>query len=362
MSDTTSDEKKHETPIDGPAPPAHEGREGEAEEKGDGIVSRAVDATLYSLSLPERVARGMIGCTSGILKETARVAVPNAMKGTRFYDITVRKMLSFLVDDVGKLRTTESKDDEGGEDSQYLMKKAVGNVIDVAGLTVLHLSPLWVLALFSDVTMGTKKYLNTLADELKKQGVLEKSATIDSIDSILDSLQKTSGILADNLDTPPLTVEQLKESVKKLRAEANRVDLAKAVPTEDLAAIWDEIQKTASTEGRSLLEVSNALAVMTFSQFARAGKGAYTSVKVGFDLVNDNVVDYYVQALDEIHQKGYYQSVLDAYEPYVHGLRHLFATETETTTEQILKGKPFRRMWRTIRSWFARLLRKRSTG
>ena len=103
-------------------------------------------------------------------------------------------------------------DDEGGEDSQYLMKKAVGNVIDVAGLTVLHLSPLWVLALFSDVTMGTKKYLNTLADELKKQGVLEKSATIDSIDSILDSLQKTSGILADNLDTPPLTVEQLKES------------------------------------------------------------------------------------------------------------------------------------------------------
>ena len=363
-----------ETPVEEPGKPATSRPGGEARPQGasstgdggedgdDGVVSRAVDATLYGLSLPERMARGMIGCTSGLLRETASVAVPDALKTTRLYDMTVRKMLGFLVEDVGKLRGEGEEGEssgEGGEGSQYLMKKAVGNVIDVAGLTVLHLSPLWVFAIFSDATMGTKKYLNALADELKKQGVLEKSATVESIDNLLDSLQKTSGLLADNLDTPPLTMEELKNSVRKLREEGERVDLVKSIPTEDFAAVWDEIQKTAQLEGRSILEVSNAVAMMTFGQITRAGKGAYATVKVGFDLVNDNIIDYYSRAFDRIDEKGYYESVLEAYEPYAQGLRHLFHTETETTTEQVLRGKPFRALWRMIRSWLARLFRKK---
>ncbi|MEM7235140.1 MAG: hypothetical protein AAF517_23380 [Planctomycetota bacterium] len=328
--------------------PGSEGNDSEAKEP-ESLVDRGVDAALYGLSLPERVARGMVGCASGVLKETAELAVPKAMKSSRMYDMTVQKMLGFLIDDVGKLKTGSQ---EGETPDDYLAKKAVGNVVDVAGLAVLHVSPLWVLAIFSDVAQGTKTYVNALADELKREGIVEESATIESLDHLLTRLESTSGVLADRLDTPPITVEELKKSVEQLREESKRVDLKKAIPNEDLEAIWNEIKETANTENRTVLEVSNAVAMMTFNQVTRAGKGAVTSVKVGLDLVNDNVLSYYRGALSEIHEKGYYQSVLDAYEPYVNGLKHLFSDDTETTTEDVLRGRPFVRLWRWVTSRF----------
>ena len=325
----------------------------ESTEASDDLLTRGVDAALYGLSLPERVLRGMVGCASGVARETAELAVPDGMKSSRLYDMTVRKMLGFLVDDVAKFRAGAPDGDASGSD--YVAKIAVGNVIDVAGLAVLHVSPLWVFAIVSDVTRGSKTYLNALAAELKEQGILEKSATIDSLDAILDNLEATSGLVAENLDTPPITLDELKTSVSKLREESQRVDLREAFPAEDLAAIWKEIETTAETENRSVLEVSNAIAMMTFSQITRVGRGAYSGVKVGFDLLNDNVFRYYSQAFEEIHSKGYYQSVLDAYEPYVDGLKHLFDEDTETTTEQVLKGRPIRWLGAKIRGWFGGL-------
>lgn len=325
-------------------------------EPAEGVVSEAVDAALYGLSLPERVARAMIGCTSGLIRETAQVAVPDAFKQSRLYDITVRKMLGFLVQEVGMLKsgqdgaaTGESEKDD--EESQYLVKKAVGNVIDVAGMTVMHVSPLWVLAIFSDVTLGTKKYLNVLTDELKKDGIIEESATIENIDHLLGAIEKTSGTLVESLDTPPVTMNQLKKTVSTLRDESARVDLSHIIPTEDMNRVWDELQETAKAEGRSILEVSSAVGMMAFSQISRVGKGALTTAKVSFDLFEDNIIDYYFGAFDRIHENGYYQSVLETYEPYAQGLKYLFHDETETTTEQVLRGKVFRRLWDKFTGW-----------
>jgi hypothetical protein len=326
-----------------------------------GVLSRAFDAALYGLSLPERAARGMICSASGVLQETAGIALPEALRKTRLYELTVKKMLRFLVDDVGRMRELRSSPDgavagaaaeaAGEADPDFLYKKAIGNVVDVAGLTVLHVSPLWVLAIFSDVALGTRTYLRALAAELEKQGVIEKSARIDDIDGLLASLERASGMLAETVDTPPLTVAELKKSVEKLREEAARIDLTKVVSAEDVAAVWKEIEATARLEGRSLLEVSGAIAMMSFSQLVRAGKGAYGSVKVGFDLVQDNFIEHYFQAIRRIHEKGYYETVLETYEPYVRGLAYLFEPTTESTTERLLKGKLFREAWRKIRSW-----------
>jgi hypothetical protein len=306
----------------------------------------------------------MVGGACAVLRETASVAVPGAIQRSRLYSTAVRKMLDFLVTDIGKLRCPPAGDAASetaaaaGEDSQYVVKKAIGNVIDLAGLTVLHVSPFWVIAIFSDVALGTKTYLRALAEELKRQGVIEKSATIDNIDNLLGALEETSGALAENLDTPPVTVAQLRTSVTRLRQEAGRIDLTRVISSEDVAAVWNELERTASREGRSLLEVSGAVAMMTYTQLVRTGKGAYSSAKVGFDLVNDNIVQHYREALQRIHQRGYYQAVLETYEPYVQGLRLLFESCTETTTEQLLRGKPFRRLWRWLISWFRRKSKK----
>lgn len=320
----------------------------------DGLVTKTVDAAVYGLSLPERVARAMVGTTSTIVRDTARVAVPDAFKQGRLYEITVRKMLGFLADDLGKLKQAVEDGDPRKQgdspDDQFVVKKAVGNAVDVAGLAVFHVSPIWVIAILSDVVLGTKSYLNTLVTELKKEGVLPESETIDNVDALLDSLQKTSGALADNLDTPPITVDQLRSTVTKLRNEATRVNLAEVVSADDLARVWNEIEETVRLEGRSPLEVSSAVAMMTYSQMLRAGKGAYGTVKVALDLLSDNVIEHYFDAFQRIHEKGYYECILESYEQFVEDLRLLFDASAQTTTETIVRGRWLRRCWGWLKS------------
>ncbi len=314
-----------------------------------GLLAKTVDAAVYGLSLPERVARAMIGTAGGALRGTARVAVPDAFKGGRFYEITVKKMLGFLADDIGRLDSAGSagKPKNAGQD-QFVIKKAVGNVIDVAGLAVFHVSPIWVIAIFSDIVHGTRTYLNALVKELKEQGVLPENETVENIDHLLAALQNTSGALANNLDTPPVTVDQLRNTVGQLRAQASATDLTRVISTSDMARVWNQIEETMLKEHRSLLEVSSAVAMMTYSQLVRAGKGAVGTVKVALDLFSDNVVEYYLDAFVRIHQKGYYESVMEVYGTFVDDLQLLFEPSAVTTTEKVLRFGWLRRLWRWL--------------
>jgi len=130
---------------------------------------------------------------------------------------------------------------------------------------------------------------------------------------------------------------------------SKKVDLREMLPESEMNRLWNEIHEAARLEGRSVFEVSSALGMMVYNQLARVGHGAVGSVKVGFDLLNDNVLEYYASSLAEMHRKGYYQSILEASGPYLTGLALLFQPSRETYTEKVLKGKPFRALWGKIR-------------
>jgi hypothetical protein len=329
-----------------------------------------LSSALYGASLPERALRGMVGAVSGVLKESAEAVLPDALRGTKLYQLTLQKTLRILVEDIGGLRApvpaasgTEppfAAPGEGAEgkapagDKSRGVRLAVANAVDLAGLTTLHLSPLWIFALSSDLAHGARTYLKALVEELKAKGVLRQSETIENVDELLGSLQRLSGSVADKLDAPPLTLRELKRSVDELKEKSKSVDLAKLIPAEEIDRAWKEIQSTALREGCSIFEVSSAISMLTFEGLTRAGKGAYGSLKVGFDLFEDNVLQYYLKALARIREKGYYQALAEAYEPYLKGLRHLFEPKTETLTQRLLTGKLFRALWRKLRSWFRR--------
>jgi hypothetical protein len=347
---------------------AKEGGEEKAIEK---LLEAARAGTLYGASLPERTLRAIVGAAGGVLRESAQAAVPDAMKGGKLYEITVRKMLRFVIEDVGGLEGAASPAscDPGlapaapPAGTEYVVKKAIGNVIDVAGIATLHMSPLWVIALFSDVVHGARTYVNALADELRRTGVLTGDARFENVDGLLGALQRVSGTVADHLDTPPVTLGELQKMVTSLREESSRVDLTTLIPEEQLAAVWNGIQEEAAAAGRSPFEISSALAMKAYGQLERVGKGAFGGVKVGFDLLNDNVIRYYLDSLGELHEKGFYQTVMEASGPYLHGMRHLFEAERETYTEKVLKGKPLRALWAKAKAWCrARRLRRRRGG
>jgi hypothetical protein len=227
---------------------------------------------------------------------------------------------------------------------------AVAQAVDIAGMTTLHLSPLWVLAVLSDVTLGARTYLQALTEELKTQGVIDRGDTIRNVDDLLGSLQRFSGSLADRLDAPPVTIEELRRTAAEIRAEAERIDISKAIPSAEIEQAWKEIQETAAREGFSVFQVSSALGMMALAGISSAGKGAYGSVKVGARLVDDKVIQHYFSSLERIRTKGFYQALAETYEPYLRALKRLFDPSTETVTEKVLTGKAFRGLGDRVRS------------
>jgi hypothetical protein len=354
-----------------PEPERPAAREEEWDLDPAGALDSVKGGALYTVSLPERALRAMVGAASGLLRESARAAVPDAMKTSKLYELTVKKMLGFLIRDFGGLSeagrtpvppaTTLSPPVLAGgpaapapEGTEYMVKKALGNAIDIAGLVTLHLSPLWLIAVFSDVVLGARAYLNALGDELRARGVIDSDEQFEGVDGLLAAIQKFSGKLADNLDTPPVTVKELKKTVETLRAESTKMDLRKVIPEAEIQKLWAQIHDEARLTGRSPFEVSSALAMMVYNQLARVGQGAVGSVKVGFDLLHDNVFEYYRDSLAEMKRKGYYQCLVDATGPYLAGLRHLFEPSRESITEKVLKGKPIRALWKRARDWCRR--------
>ncbi len=218
---------------------------------------------LFGLSLPERVVRSGVGLTAGIVQEAAALLVPQAFQSSKSYEISITNSLSFLTETVGGVKRVGENAPEADEAADFVARKAVGNFVDLASLATLHMSPMWILAIASDVAYGTKTYVKELAAELKQQGLIDDSSTINNIDDILGSLQNVAGKAANSLDTPPFSIEGLKSVVAETRDSITQTDLRKLIPQSEVQRYWEEMREIATKENVSLLQVSGAITMQT---------------------------------------------------------------------------------------------------
>jgi hypothetical protein len=208
---------------------------------------------MYTLSLPERVVRSTVGVTAGAAREAAHALVPQAFQSSKVYELVIASSLNFLTEDIGGVEQ-QTRPGEAPNVDQFLARKAVGNFVDLAGVATLHLSPIWVFAVVSDVAYGSKVYLNELASELRRRGLVREDSSITRVEDLLDALQSASGQTASLIATPPLSVAELKASVEKIRL----TDPTALLPQQELAAQWNEMRQIATRENVSLLGVSGA--------------------------------------------------------------------------------------------------------
>lgn len=312
-------------------------------------LSAATQSLLFGLSLPERLVRSAVGLTAGAAKELAGFVVPQAFQSSKSYEIAIHNALSFLTDTVGgaerKRAAADAAAKPNDEAGEYVARKAVGNFIDLTGLATLHVSPMWVLAVVSDVCYGTKTYVQQVAEELKKQGVIDDTSTIHHVDDILGAIQKASGTTASAFDTPPLSIAQLKQTIDETRAALSQADVLKLIPQSELAAYWNEMQSVASAEGVSLLDVSTAVTMNTLNRVKTVTRGALTSVQVAGGLLNRNVFSHYRDSLTRVSEHGLFATVAESYQPYVDAVWRNFSTEKKSWTETLLDPRNVTRGW-----------------
>ncbi|HUG93360.1 MAG TPA: zf-TFIIB domain-containing protein [Planctomycetaceae bacterium] len=308
---------------------------------------------LYSLTLPERVVRSSVGLAAGTAREAAAWLVPQAFQDSKTYGLVVHNSLRFLAEDIGGVaRPADAA--AGTSAEEFIARKAVGNFIDLAGLATLHVSPMWLLAIVSDVAYGSKACVRELADELKKQGLIDESSTIGGIDDVLAAVQNATGEAATLFDTPPLSADQLKQSLDNTRTALATADYRRLLPEAELKQYWQDMREIAAREQQSLIGVSGAVTMHTLGKVATVGRGTLTGVQVVGGLASRHVIGHYRDSLRTIRERGLYTTLRETAAPYIEAVGNNFAAGRGTWTEELLSGRALRKGASAIAGWFSR--------
>ena len=304
----------------------------------------------YGLSLPERTVRSTAGIVGGALRESAAVLLPRAFRDARTYRGFVGQMLDFMAEDVGGVaRAREVREDERVE--SYVARKTVGNFVELASLATIHMSPLLVLALVSDIAYGSRAYLVEFAEELEQRGLIERADSIQKADDLLDAVADASRRTATAFDTPPLSVDGLRETIRNTRDSLAEVDVAGVLPEVELRRLWGRIGAAAQRQGVSTFDVSGIMALGSLDRVGKFGGGALSSVRAAGSLLDRHVFDHYRTVLADMEERGFYPSLATASRPYAEAVWRNFAADRPTLTEEFLTTGGVRRTWRHARDW-----------
>ncbi len=304
----------------------------------------------YGLSIPERALRTTVVMVGGAVRESASLLVPQAFQNSRTYSAMIRQMLDYLVEDVGGV-ARPNRPAEARRVENFVARKAVGNFIEMASLATLHLSPLTVLAILGDVAYGSQTYLKELSAELKRQGIIDERSTIDDADDLLAAVAAAASTSAAALDTPPLSVDGLRETIEQTRQAVRSVDPTKIIPQAEIARLWAEIHQLSEREGVGIIELSGAITLESLAKLGTVARGALSTVKVASMLVDRHILDHYRHALADVRARGIAATLAENSAPYIDALWLNFASNRPTLTEDLVSGKLAERTWDSVRRW-----------
>ena len=321
-----------------------------ATEQQDKAGDSLIDTLVYGLTLPERTARSASAIVGGLVNETAARLIPAAFRSSRSYTVFVQQSLDMVIHDVGGVKN-EGEDEPTKEESK-LAQKAVGGLLDVAGAATLHLSPMTVLAVFNDIAYGSSYYLKQLSEELKREGIIDSDSSIDHVSDLVDALNRTSSKAADAMDSPPISIQGLTDTISQLREEVGKVDPTKLVPQSEVQRIWGEMEQAASKADVGLWDVSTTMTMFAMNRISLTSRGAISTINVAGNLFDQHIISHYSDALDEIGEKGLYVTLSDVSTPYLEAVWENFDEGRETWTEDLVTGKMFSSAWDSVRGWW----------
>lgn len=311
--------------------------------------------SLFALSIPERAVRSVLGTVGATAREVTHVIIPPAIRKTRFWNAAIERSLKMLAEGVGNVKIPKKR----GEKEVDMARMAVGSVVDTAALVVFHISPLWLLAVVHDVAAGSRNYLDEVVHELREKGALEKDVNIHNIDHLLTVLEQTAGNLQDDVDRPPLSVGQLKDSVVEIRKSLAQLPKEELEPHASQFA--NDLEEASRAQGRSVREISNAVAVSIATNAKLASQAAVAGADVAARLFVDKGWHPYRDQLKAVHRLGYARYLARSAKPITDAIVTNFDRETDTMTAQLLTGRLWKNAMAKLKSRTPNKSKKKET-
>ncbi len=250
----------------------------------------------------------------------------------------VEVALRFLIEQVGQVEGIYPA--EGRLAEKFLLQRTASHGIELLGILTFQASPIWVLAALADVSGGGRKVIRELSEALEEEGLLEPRARFETLDQLLDGLEKTSGHLADTLNLPPLDVAGLRREWSRLKGELQALPPKKLPALERIETIWDDLRRTAAEQHRSVFTVSSLIAVSAVAHVPASllwlSRAAQSVARRTGKVLGEAVLDHYSEALAEIRRTGFVAYWRREFRPYLRAAAEQFAPEHGSTTERLL--------------------------
>jgi hypothetical protein len=273
-----------------------------------------------------------------LLREVGEVVLPRGVRRTQLYQSLVDTTFRFVIEQVGGAKGVYSAEHPQPED--FLARRSAGNAIELLGIVAFRVSPVWVLAAMADLSGLGRRLIPEISEALKAQGLLEKETQFDSVDQLLDGLEKTSSKLAETVNTPPLDVAGLRREWKAIRSNASKLKPAQLPSPKAIARQWEDLRQESARQGRSVFELSSLMAVSAVRALPGKARWLSASARVGAahtgKLVSGATLDYYSETLKELREVGYLSYAKRQISPYLKACVELFSPQRGTVTERLL--------------------------
>lgn len=295
----------------------------------------------YLLSLPERVVRSALGLSAGLIREVGEVVLPAGVRRSQLYKNLADATLRFVIERVGGAKGVYAADQPQPED--FLVRRGAGNAIELLGIVAFRVSPVWVLAALADVTGLGRRLIPEISAALKEQGLLEPDARFESMDQLLDGLEKTSSRLAETFNTPPLDVPSLRKEWEALRTEARSLKPAQLPSPAIIGSQWEQLKQESARQGRSIFETSSVMAVSAVRALPAKVRWLSASTRVGAvhagRILSAKILEDYSRTLSELRDVGYITYAKRQLSPYLRACIDQFSPERPTLTQRLLTRK-----------------------
>jgi hypothetical protein len=201
---------------------------------------------------------------------------------------------------------------------ELIKRKVAGNVVEAGCVFTVGFSPLWFLAAASDVTNGTRVYLDAFVKELKRAGVLPESTEVSTVSDLLTVMDGASSQAADAIDIPPAAIADMRDAVDLLRENAELIP-----GPQPLANVFTQLSEAATEQKHSLLAVSTLVA---------AG-----AVGTGVQLGSTHIFSFYADALKDIRNEGVSQYLAHISQPYVEAATRHLSPNSPALTPRLIR-------------------------
>lgn len=287
----------------------------------------------YLLSLPERSIRFVTSIATSITSLLTKTILPKPIQNSTLYQMTFGLFQDYLIEQVAQVHIEE----KANESTDYIYKKTAGSIIEGIGLLTFHYSPIWLLAMISDIAGGSQVYLNHLTNSLKDEGLIDPNKNFSSSENLLKHIQNLSEKSAKLIDQPPVKKDDFIALYSHLNSlyQENPKELLDIF--HQLETLYENIRKLSKKSNISMNTLNGLFTQDLLESFGeKAIFFSKLSSKVTLEVFNTYFIKSYEETLLEIRKIGVQTYLKQHMSPFIDQMKQHFKKNKQSTTEKII--------------------------